>query len=221
MTERATSEQPQQAERETYEEEVAAAIAAMFLAAGAPVPGAVAALLLRLVPSYVPEDLRERVAFDAASFVPDRLPRPTGGTATRDAYVDNLLRRAHYAINVVKRLSAAVRAPVRDEEGPGPGLEQRLRTALEAEERFFGQHREAAKRRVAGAKLVDAASELYGEVLGWKHGHPKEPRPHHKAADGRNFRVGTVPASTGALPGVLPGCTCSVVAPHENGEMLT
>jgi hypothetical protein len=88
------------------------------------------------------------------------------------------------------------------------------------EARNFAMHLDANRRRDAAFKMVEAAAELHGEVLGWKHGDPREPRPAHLAADGKNFRKGTVPISTGALPGVLPGCTCTVVAPFADGETL-
>jgi hypothetical protein len=204
----------EQKTEQATEEEVAAALAAMFLAPGAPPAGAAASALLLLVPAFVPRELAQRVAHDAASFLPNVMPAPRGGVAERAAYRDNLLYRAFYAMSVQKRLAEAVRGLGVEE------AEQALAKALKAEERFFEQHREAARRRVAGARMVDAAAELHGPILGWKHGDPKEPRPSHAAADGKSFRADTVPASTGALPGVLPGCTCTVVAPRPGAEML-
>jgi hypothetical protein len=118
---------------------------------------------------------------------------------------DNLIYRAHYAIAAQKRMA----------KGEGTVAER-----LDEEEPYLHRHRDAERRRTASAKMLDAAAELHGPILGWKHGHPREPRPHHRAADGHNFRVGRVPASTGALPGALPGCTCTVTAPYEGAPEL-
>jgi hypothetical protein len=123
--------------------------------------------------------------------------------------LENLIHRAHYAIHATRRVTQRVVG--------GMGVQQAIRT----EARHFAQHLDASKRRNAAYQMSEAARELYGEYGGWKHGDPKEPRPAHLAADGKNFRLGTVPISTGALPGVLPGCTCSIVAPYEGGEVIT
>lgn len=197
------------------EEEVAAAIAAMLLASTVPPAGAVAALLLLLVPRGIPVGIRGQIASDAASFIPDSLPRPRRASPSlTNTYLENILFRAHYAIRALQRLSTAVMQRT-DED-----MRARLKKALMREEWYFARHREASRRRIAAAKAVDAAAELYGPLLGWRHGDPQEPRLTHLAADGKNFRAGTVPASTGALPGALPGCTCSVVPPFKNARMV-
>src|SRR5215217_8117746 len=121
---------------------------------------------------------------------------------------ENFLHRARFAIEATRRVTQRV--------VEGRSVVQ----AIRMEARPFAQHLQANRRRDAAFKMVEAAAELHGSLVGWKHGDPKEPRPSHLAADGKNFRAGTVPASTGALPGVLPNCTCSVVAPFENGEII-
>lgn len=197
------------------EEEIAASIA-LILAGGISLPSgatplsAIAALLL-LLPGFPQSAENGSVANAVARLVVDDakpLPNLTEtNTALRRAHIDNLVYRAHYAINATKRVAASV-------------VDGDLRGALQSEGRFLHQHLEANRRRVAGAKMVDAAVELHGPLLGWKHGHPSEPRPSHAAADGANFDATTIPVSTEALPGVLPGCTCTVTAPVPGARML-
>ena len=207
-TRTAPQPRPQQTRQQSSEEEIAAAIA-MVLAGSLVISGttplaAIAALLLR-IPDAPDLDVRRA----AARLVLEDSPEvPRGAGALRTAYRDNLLYRAWYAVNATKRLGASV-----------AGGED-LRGALKVEARYFAQHREANRRREAGARMVEAAVELHGPVLGWKHGSPQEPRPSHLAADGKNFDARRVPVSTGALPGVLPGCTCTVTAPSPGAEML-
>ncbi len=122
--------------------------------------------------------------------------------------IENLIHRAHYAIEATRRVTQRVVG--------GRSVPQ----AIRMEARNFAAHLEANRRRDAASRMVGAASDLHGPLVGWQHGNPREPRPAHKAADGKNFRVGTVPASTGALPGVLPNCTCTAVAPFEDAEIL-
>lgn len=95
-----------------------------------------------------------------------------------------------------------------------------LQAAIRSEGKNLALHLQANKRRDAAEQAEKAAIELYGAIAGWHHGDPREPRPTHLAAHGKNFRLGTIPISTGAKPGALPGCTCSIVAPYENGEIL-
>lgn len=122
--------------------------------------------------------------------------------------VENLIHRARYAIEATRRVTERVVG--------GRSVAQ----AVRMEARPFAQHLEANKRRDAVQSMEDGARELYGEYGGWHHGDPKEPRPSHKAAHGKNYRLGTIPTSTGAKPGALPGCTCSIVAPFEGADIL-
>ena len=191
------------------EEEVAAAISAILagqlaLPAGTTPLAAVNALLGAL------PDAPDGPVRDAAARLvlgdPPTLPKGTG--AVRQAYLDNLLYRAWYAINAAKRLGAG----------------DDLRDALGREAHYLSQHREATRRRVAGARATEAMVELHGPVLSWNHGakgQPEEPRPHHKAADGGNFDLRRgIPVSTGALPGVEPFCTCAWGPPKRGARMM-
>ena len=188
-------------------EEIAAAIAALLgglvvLSSATSLAAAVAAVLERL-----PERPQAPLARRVARLVVADLPVVQGASDTlRRAHIHNLILRAHYSINAVRRVARF--AP------------DYVRAAFGKERRHYAAHREPERRRVAGARMVDAAVELHGPVLGWRHGHPKEPRPHHAAADGKNFDARRVPLSTGALPGVLPGCTCTVTAPFEGAQTL-
>ncbi len=202
------------------EARIAAFIAAVIstavaLAAGAvpirPLPTgvtpaiAIARLLLRL-----PDGPDEPVARRVATLVVNDLEGLKGGSETVVAsQKSNLMHRAHYAINASKRVAKDVIA--------GEGVEK----AISKEKRHFVAHRDAERRRIAAAKMIEAAAQLHGPVLGWRHGHPKEPRPNHLAADGKNFRADSIPTSTGALPGVLPNCTCVPTAPFPNAELLS
>ena len=202
--------------QQSSEEEVAAAIAAVLagglvLPAGTTPLAAISALLGTLgLPDASVRDAAARLVSEDPDLMPDNAAQLRAGPALRRAHLDNLIYRAYYAINAAKRITARV----------AEGEEASLRGALDKERPYLQQHREANRRREAAARMVDAAVELHGPVLGWRHGHPKEPRPSHKAADGKNWEAGTVPLSTGALPGVLPGCTCVPVAPFPNAETL-
>lgn len=123
--------------------------------------------------------------------------------------IENLIHRAHYAIAATRRVAAGVAGGAT------------IQGALRGEAHHFAQHLDASRRRDAASRMVEAASELHGPLLGWRHGDPAEPRPEHAAADGSNFVAGTVPLSTGALPGALPGCTCTVAAPMEGAPILS
>jgi len=121
--------------------------------------------------------------------------------------------------------SAAVVRLSRAVLGSEPGKRgEALRKALAAEGRHLTAHLDATKRRLAGARATEAMITLHGWVLNWGHSVtrvPTEYRPSHKAADGANvdLRRG-IPASTGALPGVLPGCSCAFRPPVEGARMI-
>lgn len=203
---------------EATEEEIAASIA-LILAGGIDLPSgatplsAIAALLL-LLPGFSQTSEDASVANAVARLVVDDakpLPKLTEtNTALRRAHIDNLVYRAHYAINATKRVAASV---VEGED---------LRGALRGEGRFLHQHLEANRVRAAGAKLNDAAAERWGPVLGWNHtGKAHTHRPNHVAADGANYRVDSPPVSTdGMLPGMALHCDCIAGPPHPGGRML-
>ncbi len=205
------------------EEELAAVIAAIlaghFMAAapaGSPV-AAISSLLRPLIelPGTPGASVADGVARLAVAAIPERPATSQSSNFASLAYVDNLIYRARYAIAAMRRLEAAVAA---EQDAPHGGA---LEAALLSEDRHFDSHQDAMRRRVAAVKMVGAAVERWGPVLGWRHDHPGEPRSTHRDADGQNFdtRRG-VPTSTGGLPGALPGCACMAVAPFENARLL-
>ena len=194
--------------------------AALSLLTGLRLITIIASLLLGIVPKRLrdeePEisaELSERVAKDVAAVaVPDAF---ADNGIQRSASRDAIQYRAEYAAAAVERLSKAVL-----DAAPG---ERRaaLAKAYRAERRYLAAHREVSAAREKAAKTAEAMIEQYGPVLRWEWGAartPEEPRPHHKAASGLIFDLRRgVPLQTGALPGVLPGCSCSW-QPPRGGE---
>lgn len=183
----------------------AAAIAALILAPQPLTVPVMATALLPVMPGWIlalPElaaDVAEGAAALTLADPPSLLPG--AGELELRASLENLLLRGFYAIAAVRRLSAAVR-------GPSGTPRERLSRALTAERRHLAAHMEARAKNLEGARSMDRARELYGNVLSWNHGEtrtPSDPRLDHVGADGKNFDVTRgPPVSTGAWPGVLP-----------------
>lgn len=214
--------------------ETAAAIA-LLLASPAPqataVP-AVAAALLPILPAFLlrtPEvaaDVAEEAARMAlgnlgpGSLEP-RFPSAKGiGKVERRARTENLLLRGFFAIAAVRRLAEALRS------NPTPAIAgDPLTDALKAERRYLEAHNKARARNLEAAGRIDEAARLYGPLLSWNHGvagTPADPRPHHLAADGKNFDIRSgPPVETGAWPSVLPGCTCVAGPPRQQAATLS
>jgi hypothetical protein len=199
------------------EAEVAAAIAAV-LGGAVVVASPLAAIAFLLGPVVAPFGLSapdaERVATDSARLVLDDVPRPPAASTLQDplgrAHIHNLLRRGQFAIAVAKRVARRV------------GAGTPVREAFSAEASFLEKHRQAEADRISSAEAARAHLRRYGRQATWTHGDPAEPRPHHLAADGGQFDVLAPPASVGnVLPGVLPGCTCSITAPRPGARRLT
>lgn len=181
-----------------------------------------AAILLPLLPAWllaVPA-LAADVAEEAASVA--LIDPPTfdaeAGEWERRASLENVLLRGFFAQASARRLAEATSGP---SDVPS---EERLAKALRAERSYLEAHQNARTRNLEGAKKTDRARELYGDIVSWNHGArgtPAEPRLAHVAASGKTWdlRKG-VPASTGALPGTLPGCTCAWGPPGAAREML-
>ena len=209
-TARRQSQQRSAEKSSATEEEVAGAI--LLVLAGQVVVASIAAAIASLL-ALLPDAPESPVLDSVARLVSRDTPRLSEASgATRDAYLDNLSRRAHYAITAVKRIGQDVAG--------GTSLPE----AIEAEARNLAKHLERSARAVAAGKATDAMVALHGPVLSWNHaatGEPEEPRPAHIAADGANFDVrrGT-PVSTGALPGVEPGCTCAWGVPIQGAREI-
>lgn len=212
--------------------ETAEQIALLLLSGSQPgLPGATVTQLAPLLLTAVPGELLRlpplasavaqegaRLALSFPLEVPAELPDASRGIV-RAAALDAALYRAHYATNAARRLGRAV-LEVADERDRLDAL----RVVLVQEKRYLDAHREANRRRVAAARVIEGLVELHGPVLSWRHGEtrlPEEPRPTHKAADGKNFdaRLGP-PALTGAWPGVLSFCSCMAGPPIAGAMML-
>lgn len=209
--------------RESRKAELAAAVAALVIRGltVATVP-AVAALLLLSLRSFVLAfpALAASVAEEAARLTLTDPPAfdPEAEEFERRATLENVLLRGFFAQASARRLTQAVRGP---SDTP---TEERLAKARAAERSYLEAHRSAAARRLEGAKKTDRAREMFGEMVSWNHGArgtPEEPRPAHVAADGKTWALRRgIPISTGALPGVLPGCSCAWGPPKAGAEML-
>lgn len=198
--------------------EVAGAVAATLAAGGG--VGAVAALFLPLLPVALLQapELAAQVAHEAATLSSGKGLEATGASTMRNAaWLEELAYRGLYAVQALRRLATGAME--------GQSMEEHLaglHKTVQKEGVYFEQHSTQAGRRDAARRMVAAASELHAAngLLGWVHGKAERPRPSHLAADGKNFRVGVVPVQTGALPGALPGCTCTVSAPFPGADVM-
>lgn len=87
------------------------------------------------------------------------------------------------------------------------------------ERRFLNQHVAAQNQREQGAMALDAASNAYGPLLGWKAVLDDRTTPECRAADGKNFRPARPPAI--GLPGVThTNCRCRPTTPFEGAPTL-
>ena len=118
-----------------------------------------------------------------------------------------LLRRAAYGINAVRRVAGKVAAgePVAD--------------ALARERPNFEAHQAAGKQRVQADRDLEAARRKHGPVLGWYLG----PNENHceicPPLAGNNFHADRPPA-VGPPGGVHPNCKCRAGAKHPAGRMI-
>lgn len=203
--------------------EAAAAVAAILVAGGAAatVP-AVAGALVPILPALLlrTPELAAQVAEAIGELVLEGAPQfddRAGGLELR-AGMENIIVRGIYAVKATRRIGAAVLA------NPERPVRERIDAALRAERPYFEAHRTARQRNREAARATEEARERYGDVLTWIHAatrEPADPRPNHEAADGKQFDLRRgIPASTGALPGVLPWCSCAWGPPRRGGEVL-
>lgn len=78
--------------------------------------------------------------------------------------------------------------------------------STDAERRYIAQHLQARQMRSTMARRVDAASRLFGPVLGWRAVMDKLTTPACRAAHGSNFHFASPPAI--GYPGTLHGGSC-------------
>lgn len=107
--------------------------------------------------------------------------------------------RAHYVYNATKRLEAG--------------------GDLEREQRYFNQHLAAARKRRDAASDVDKARAKYGDTLGWKAKMDNRTSPECRAANGKNFDAGRMPAI--GYPGAVhPFCRCKPVKKFATSQTV-
>lgn len=192
---------------------IAAILAGEIIVAN--VAATIAALLLRLVPSFRVE-LPEFAAKTAAVLVGLMLASIRRGgsvpsaTAPRGSAVvlmalEELGYRARWAANAINRIADA----------------EDKQKAVEDERRHFALHLATSEKRREGRLINAAAAATYGPLLSWHHGPVTErSRPHHVKADGANYRVDSIPEETGALPSVLPNCKCYPGPPIPGARVM-
>ncbi len=212
--------EPQTPQAKPTEAEVAAVIV-LILAGQAPeqvaaaggVGAAIALALLAFVPESLPWPLRASVSAEAAALVlRDRPELPGGSGAILAARRSNLVYRALYGINATRRI-------VGKAVGGEGSVEERLRAAVEAEASYFAAHKKANARRLASAGLTEAASSVYGEVLGWTGVLDSKTTPDCRRLIGKNYRAASPP--DGLHPGARhPYCRCSPGAPFPNAQTV-
>ena len=199
---------------------MAGAIAALLAANTGFSPLAVATELLVLLPvplltlPVLAASLTGEVALLVVRDVPKPAGRPNGQLG---AYADELVYRAMYGVNALKRLvDAAI--------GPEEGRQGRIERALSVEPSYFRAHKAAAEQRAKGRVFNDAAAERFGSnVLSWIHTERATThRPSHEAAHGKNYRVDSPPKATeGMLPGMALHCDCLAGPPIPGAEILS
>lgn len=217
-----TSQQPKEQEQGVTGRQVAA-IAALLLTR--PKPGDLAAALLTLLPAALLArfpSLGATAALTAARLVLSTVDAPepdTGRSWSRTGTTDGTLGIVSGSDSRGEAVYSALYA-VRATQRLFKGRED-FSTALDRERGYLALHRQAKERRAKAERLVEANADIFGPVLGWYHdGDPTDPRLHHVAADGFNFRADRPPARTGGYPSSLPGCGCVPGKPWPNGEVM-
>jgi hypothetical protein len=146
------------------------------------------------------------VELDAARPSPPVIPLQP---ATRAVFRDGPTYRAHYLVNAAKRILNAA--------APGG---QSLGDAVDAERRYFAQHRTAQVQREQAAARIDAAANSYGPLVGWYSRRDDRVTPACEWADGKNFHPAEPPTIGMPGMGVHAGCRCYPGPPHEGGELI-
>lgn len=166
-----------------------------------------------VAPFALPPAVASGISDGAARLAVEGVPEPPSvglDSPLGRMHIQNLIRRAQYAIQAAKRMARRV------------GAGASLRSAFLQEAGPFKKHRSAEADRTDSGRMAHEALRRYGRRATWIHGDPKEPRPTHLAADGKQFDILDPPVSVGkVLPGVLPGCTCTIGAPRPGARRIT
>jgi hypothetical protein len=137
------------------------------------------------------------------------------GPATREISTLNQVRRAAYLEKAVQRGEQARTAAVSHNESLDEALEQ----ALTDEQQYHRMHVEAVEKRIQAAGAVDAASLVYGNLLGWYSTLDTKCTPECEAANGKNFYASKPPII--GWPGTThPKCRCQPGKPFKGAMIL-
>jgi hypothetical protein len=151
------------------------------------------------------------LAMSGSSAVPNARLAVNGlkkaGDALKRVRYDDLYYRAAYMFNAAGRISKSL-----NEKKP-------LRVALTQESVFYRQHEKARRGRLDAAARVQAASKMFGPLLGWYLNPLLNNEGECIAANGHNFYAdeGTVIGFPGS---VHSNCGCKAGPPHEGAEMV-
>lgn len=171
------------------------ALNSAFLAAGVPPPALTAALIVVM---EWPKDRLEGI-----------------GDAQRNVIKQMALRRAQFLVASAKRLAGDVRAA----RSSGTPLRQALAAGVQRERRYFNQHMAAQQGRSLAASRADGAAAMYGPLLGWYTVNDSRTSAECRAANGKNFYVGSMPLI--GYPGMVhPACRCAPGQPHSGAQIL-
>ena len=188
---------------------------ALVTALGLATTGAAVTYLLTRYPQI---KTANREAVEAALEHVMRWPQePIQGTgpATVQMARTNLQRRAAYAGKVIERFNTAAQSA----QVQGVSVQEALQHAQHLDQNYLGQHAQAVIKRNKAASLVDMASSVYGNYLGWYSELDKDCTPECKRANGNNFYADFPPVI--GYPGTVhPNCRCSPGKPFANGHLL-
>jgi len=146
-----------------------------------------------------------------------QLPKMEGlGAAQRYVIQLNEQRRAAYVPTAVARVTRQLK----QYSAQGLTNEQAVRQVNAQENRYFGQHIQAAQQRVLAASKIDGLRYRYGDVLGWyARMDSDKTTPECRAANGKNFSA-LKPPKIG-WPGLVHvNCRCEPGKPFRDGKML-
>ena len=199
---RPRSQQPSEQQQQPSGADAAliAAIVALLAIGAAPKPTAtkIAALVGLPVAAVAPVVM---LAIKGASMA----PTAASGTALRNAQENEPWYRAAYILSASRRVHAALRDGVPEEE------------ALAREQRWFKQHLAAQENRRNTAVQVDAAAAKSGNKLGWYAVLDRKTTPECRAANGKNFDR-RKPPPIGYPGSVHPFCRCKAGPPHATKQ---
>ena len=173
-------------------------------------------LLLELRPASPPDAIRALTTLAANGNLPEGIGLPPGPAQA----IEQEMAAAWLALYLV---AASERLADAAAEG-----DQALQAAIQAEERYFGQHLIAEERRMRAAAGVDTESRLNADrdqegdlagLLSWRAVLDRRTTPECRAANGSNFKADQMPAI--GWPGAVHvHCRCTSGPPIPGAPLL-